>query len=380
MTTRTATPTQERYSVPESMTETRPSAARPPLDAERAWAAVAARDRAQDGRFVFAVETTGVYCRPSCAARRPKRENVRFFTTPGEAAAAGFRACLRCRPDEAAADPGEARARAARDYLEAHLDETVTLADLAAQVGGSPHHLQRTFKRVVGVSPRQYVNARRLERFRRLVREEDTVTGALYEAGFVDGRQLYGQAGARLGMTPGRFKDGGAGVTIRWATAASPLGRLLVAATERGLCAVCLGESDAEVEEALRREFPRATLEPAPGELGPWVEDALARIGGETPARLPPLDVQATDFQRQVWEALCAIPRGAVRTYGEVAAAVGRPRAVRAVARACATNPVAVVVPCHRVVAASGESSGYRWGRERKEKLLARERATAARE
>ncbi len=304
---------------------------------------------------------------------------MRFFTTPAEAVAAGFRACKRCHPDEAPTDPSWERARAARDYLEAHLDETVTLAELAAAVGGSPHHLQRTFKRWFGVSPRQYVNARRLERFRRLVREEGSVTDAVYEAGFVEGSQLYGQAGERLGMTPGRFRDGGAGVTIRYATADSPVGRLLVAATERGLCAVRLGGSDAEVEEALRREFPRASLEPAPAELRPWIEDALARIEGEAPPALPPLDVQATAFQRQVWEALCAIPRGAVRTYGEVAAAVGRPRAARAVARACATNPVAVVVPCHRVVAASGGLGGYRWGRERKEKLLERERAAAAR-
>lgn len=368
MNPRTAT----RYASPGAMAEPVQSA---PVEPEAAWAAVAARDRSRDGRFVFAVETTGVYCRPSCPARRPKRENVRFFATPAEAEAAGFRACLRCRP-AGAADPSEERARTARDYLEAHLDETVTLADLATHVGGSPHHLQRTFKRCFGVSPRQYVNARRLERFRRLVREEGSVTDAVYEAGFVDGRQLYSQAGARLGMTPGRFRDGGAGVTIRYATAASPVGRLLVAATDRGLCAVRLGDTDAEVMAALRSEFPRAVLEAAPGELGPWIDDALARIAGEEPARLPPLDVQATDFQRRVWEALVAIPRGAVRTYGEVAAAIGRPRAVRAVARACATNPVAVVVPCHRVVAASGGLGGYRWGRERKEKLLERERST----
>jgi len=363
-------PAAERYSSPEMVSEPIPSA---PIDEDAAWAAVTARDRSKDGRFVFAVETTGIYCRPSCPARRPKRENVRFFTTPEEARAAGFRACLRCCPDDD--DPSWQRARAARDYLEAHLDETVTLADLADQVGGSPHHLQRTFKRRFGVSPRQYVNARRLERFRRLVREEETVTGAVYEAGFVDGRQLYGQASIRLGMTPGRFRDGGLGVTIRHATVASPLGRLLVGATERGLCAVRLGNSDAEVEEALRREFPRATLAADPDALTPWIEDALARIEGKTPPALPPLDVQATDFQRQVWEALCAIPRGTTRTYGEVAAAVGRPRAARAVARACATNPVAVVVPCHRVVPAGSALGGYRWGRERKRELLEREGA-----
>jgi len=364
--------TAERYSSPEMATE--PSQ-RNSIDEDAAWAAVAGRDRSWDGEMVFAVVTTGIYCRPSCPARRPRRENVRFFTTADEAEAAGFRACLRCRPAEAGAEPSRKRAQAARDYLEDHLDETVTLAELAARVGGSPHHLQRTFKRWFGVSPRQYVNARRLERFRRLVREGETVTDAVYEAGFVDGRQLYGQAGARLGMTPGRFRNGGAGVTIRYAATASPLGRLLVGVTERGLCAVRLGATDAEVEEALRREFPRATLEAAPDALTPWIEDALARIDGESPPELPALDVQATDFQRQVWEALCAIPRGSVRTYGEVAAAVGRPRAARAVARACATNPVAVVVPCHRVVAASGELGGYRWGRRRKRELLEREGA-----
>lgn len=345
----------------------------PTPDFDTAWRAVQARDRGSDGRFVFAVATTGIYCRPSCPARRPRRENVRFFAGPEAAEAAGFRACLRCRPREAAIDPGRRLAEAAREYLEVHLDETVTLARLADEVGASPWHLQRTFKKHLGQSPQSYVNSRRLERVRTTLREEDDVTTALYEAGFTSASQLYGQSDARLGMTPGAWRRGGEGVRVRFATAGSPLGRVLVGATDRGVCSVLLGDDDRELEAELRRELPEATVEPAGPELDAWVAEVLRRVAGEEPARELALDTPGSDFQRRVWAALTEIPRGETRSYGEVAAALGRPTATRAVARACATNRLAVVVPCHRVVKASGDPGGYRWGVERKRRLLAEE-------
>jgi AraC family transcriptional regulator of adaptative response/methylated-DNA-[protein]-cysteine methyltransferase len=298
---------------------------------------------------------------------------VRFFAGPDAAEAAGFRACLRCRPREAATDPGRRLAEAARDYLEAHLDETVTLARLAEEVGASPWHLQRTFKKHLGQTPQSYVNSRRLERVRTTLREEDDVTTALYEAGFTSASQLYGQSDAMLGMTPGAWRRGGEGVRVRFATAASPLGHVLVGATDRGVCSVLLGDDDRELEAALRSELPEATVEPAGPELDAWVEEVLRRVAGETPARELALDTPGSDFQRRVWAALTEIPRGETRSYGEVAAALGRPSAVRAVARACASNRLAVVVPCHRVVKASGDLGGYRWGVERKRRLLAEE-------
>ena len=344
-------------------------------DPEAAWAAVAGRDRQADGRFVFAVATTGVYCRPSCPARRPRRENVRFYARPGDAEAAGFRPCRRCRPRDAGADPALARVLAARDYLRDHLDETVTLDRLARQVGVSAWHLQRSFKRHLGLTPRQYVNERRLARLRQRLREgDDDVTTALYDAGFTSASQLYQQSDARLGMSPGRYRKGGAGTLIRWATAPTSTGRVLVAATERGVCAVMLGDRDEELATALGREFPRATLEAA-ADLGPWVAAVVRRVEGDDRTPAPPLDLGGTAFQRRVWKALTEIPAGTTRTYGEVAAGLGRAGAARAVARACARNPVAVVVPCHRVVAASGAPGGYRWGVERKSRLLEREGA-----
>ncbi len=359
----------------------------PEADPDAAWAAVETRDRGSDGRFVFAVTTTGVFCRPSCPARRPKRRNVRFFAAPEAAAAAGFRACLRCRPaeagGEAAADPALAPVLQARDYLEAHLDETVTLDRLAAEVGLSPWHLQRSFKRRLGVSPRDYVNQRRLERLRGRLRDgDDDVTTALYDAGFGSASQLYTQSDARLGMTPGRYRAGGAGERIRFATVPTALGRLLVAATDRGVCSVQLGDRDEDLAAGLEREFPRAAIEPADDRLQPWIDAVLRFVEGHVdgdlagePAARPPLDLAGTAFQRRVWQALTEIPPGTTRTYGEVAARLGRPTAARAVARACATNPAAVVVPCHRVVPAGGGTGGYRWGAERKRALLARERA-----
>ncbi|HEX2252772.1 MAG TPA: bifunctional DNA-binding transcriptional regulator/O6-methylguanine-DNA methyltransferase Ada [Thermoanaerobaculia bacterium] len=350
-------------------------------DAEAAWRAVAARDAASDGRFVFAVTTTGIYCRPSCPARRPLRSNVCFFADPAAAEAAGFRACRRCRPAGERPDPARRLAEAARDHLEEHLDETVPLARLAEAVGASPWHLQRTFRRVFGQSPQSYVNARRLERVRATLREEKDVTTALYEAGFTSARQLYAQSDARLGMTPGTWRRGGRGARVAFATAPSPVGRVLVAATERGLCSVLLGDDDEALQAALRRELPEAEIGPGGAALRAWVDEVLRRVAGEAPTADLPLDPPraggGTDFQRRVWQALTEIPRGETRSYSEVAAGLGRPRAARAVARACATNPLAVVVPCHRVVPASGGPGGYRWGAERKGRLLAGEAAAS---
>jgi AraC family transcriptional regulator, regulatory protein of adaptative response / methylated-DNA-[protein]-cysteine methyltransferase len=369
-------------------------------DAERAWAAVAARDPAWDGRIVYAVASTGVYCRPTCSARRPRRDRVAFFGDPAAAEAAGYRACRRCRPRHRGAPDAERQVGAARDYLAAHLDETVTLERLGREVGLSPYHLQRTFKRLLGLTPKDYVLALRADRLKQRLREGDDVTTATYEAGYGAGSRLYEQSNARLGMTPGTFRRGGQGAHIRFTVAASPLGRLLVAATERGICAVRLGDDDQELASALRRDYPRATFERVAGgdPLEGWLEIILASLspppGGEpvgsplgetdTSLRPPaldtlPLDVRATAFEWRVWRELQRIPRGATRSYGEVAAALGSPNAARAVGRACAANRVALVVPCHRVIGGRGNLGGYRWGVERKQRLLAGEGAPAPR-
>lgn len=338
------------------------------------WALVCARDRSADGRFVYAVTSTGVFCRPSCASRRARRERVRFFDTTGAAQQAGFRACLRCRPLEASADPWVARVeRACLDIARAAAP--LPLAALARQAGSSPYHFLRNFKRIVGLTPRAFADARRFEHVKRHLRSDATVTSAFLDAGYESSSRFYEGAAARLAMTPSAYRAGGAGEVIRYATAASPLGRVLVAATARGVCSVALGDDDEGLVMSLRAEFPRAEVEKAPSDL----RAVLAQVTGHLAGRLPrldlPIDVRATAFQRQVWDALKAIPTGDTRTYAEVARAIGRPAASRAVARACASNPVALVVPCHRVVPAAGGTGGYRWGRERKARLLARERA-----
>lgn len=343
-------------------------------DESAAWAAVQARDAAYDGRLVYAVASTGVYCRPSCPSRRPRRDRVAFYATPDEAEGAGYRECRRCRPRNAGPGAAERCVERARAYLDAHLDETVTLERLGRAAAMSPTHLQRTFKRVVGMSPREYVAARRAERLKARLREGDTVSRATFEAGYGSGSRVYEQAAPRLGMTPATYRRGGRGEQIRFTVAPSPLGRLLVAATERGVCAVTLGDTDEGLEEALRREYPDARVERAEEGLDEWVASVLRHLEGEEPALSLPLDVRATAFQWRVWKALREIPRGATRSYGEVAASLGMPSGARAVARACASNRVALVIPCHRVVREDGGMGGYRWGIERKEELLRRER------
>ena len=334
-----------------------------------------ARDRAADGRFVYAVTSTGVFCRPSCPSRRPQRDRVRFFDLTSDAQRAGFRACRRCRPLDPAGDPWVAKiARACQ--LIASADQLPTLAVLAAQAGSSPYHFLRSFKRIVGVTPREFGDARRFDEVRRLLREQTDVTTAFLDAGYGSSSRFYEGAAPRLAMTPMTYRDGGRGQTIRYATAASPLGRVLVAATPKGVCSVSLGDSDATLLACLRDEFPRAELLTAGGDLREWLQQVVEHLAGRLPRLDLPLDVRATAFQWKVWNALRTIPRGATRTYGEVAAAIGRPSAARAVARACATNPVALTVPCHRVVPAAGGVGEYRWGRARKKTLLDRERGS----
>src|SRR4051812_18974282 len=351
-------------------------------DASR-WSAVGSRDRTADGSFVYAVSSTGVYCRPSCPSRRPRRDRVSFFETPAEAGAAGFRACKRCRPDSTApvVDPWIDKVRRACVYL-ANVEGHPSLATLARRLGGSPYHLQRNFKRLVGVTPREYAEACRLGKVKRQLRGGRDITGAIFEAGYASSSRFYERAVPKLGMAPSVYRRGGAGTTIRYAVVDTPsasLGRLLVGATERGVCAVAMGASDAELAAVLSREYPAATIVNDAGALTEWIRAIVAHLAGRRPRLDLPLDVQATAFQWQVWQALAAIPYGETRTYAEVAAAIGRPRAVRAVARACATNPVALAVPCHRVVPAAGGEGGYRWGAERKKALLARERDDAHR-
>jgi AraC family transcriptional regulator of adaptative response/methylated-DNA-[protein]-cysteine methyltransferase len=337
------------------------------------WNAVVAHNRDADGLFVYAVQSTGVYCRPSCPSRRPRRDRVSFYETTADARQAGFRACRRCHPDATdAADPWVDKIRRACVYL-ANVDGHPSLATLAARLGGSPYHLQRNFKRLVGVTPREYAEAVRLRKVKRRLREAENVTGALFDAGYGSSSRFYERAAPKLGMSPTTYRRGGAGMSIQYAIVDSPLGRLLVASTSRGVCAVAMGSSDAELERALAREYPAAIIASDAGALSKWTTAVLAHLSGRQPRLDLPLDVQATAFQWQVWQALAAIPYGETRTYREVAAAIGRPRAVRAVARACATNPVALAIPCHRVVPAHGSAGGYRWGAGRKKTLLERE-------
>jgi AraC family transcriptional regulator of adaptative response/methylated-DNA-[protein]-cysteine methyltransferase len=348
------------------------------------WEAVLARDPAADGRFLFGVLTTGVYCRPSCGARRPLRRNVRFYATAEQARRDGLRACRRCRPDAGPLSPGGLPTWVAD--LCAHLDETVargervTLAVLARRAGLSPAHLQRTFRAHVGVSPRQYAERCRLERLKSELRASGSVTDAIYAAGYGSSSRVYERTDRDIGMTPGQYRAGGRGVEITWVTLATDLGPLLVAATDRGLCSVQLGGTVEELLARLRAEYPAAEVQsPAPGQdpppaLAAWAEALRQHLAGEQPHLDLPLDVGASAFQQRVWTFLRSIPWGETRSYAEVAAGIGRPGSARAVARACASNPVALAVPCHRVLRGDGGLAGYRWGVERKRALLARER------
>jgi AraC family transcriptional regulator of adaptative response/methylated-DNA-[protein]-cysteine methyltransferase len=339
-----------------------------PTDA-RAWRAVRERDARFDGRFVFAVATTGVYCLPSCRSRAPRRENVRFFAGPVEAERAGFRACRRCRPDRPASERGPRLALAVRRYLDERPTERPTLRAIADAVSSSPSHVARAFRKAYGVTPAGLVAARRAESMRARLREGDRVLDAAFESGYGAASRAYAGAARTLGMPPGAFRRGAPGERIRVSVAPCALGRVLVAATERGVCAVALGARSDALRADLRREFPHARFEPAGAALRRAVRSVLDAIEGRA-SDPGTLDLRGSDFERRVWEALRRIPAGATRTYAEVARALGRPRAARAVARACARNRIALLVPCHRVVPAAGGSGGYRWGTARKTALI----------
>ncbi len=338
------------------------------------WRAVVARDRRARSAFVYAVRSTGIYCRAGCPSRRPRRDQVEFFPEPSAAESAGYRACKRCRP---LAEPRDERVELVARVCRV-LDESpspVPLADLGRRFGVSPGHLQRVFTKVTGVSPRAYHDTRRERRLRDGLRAGAEVSRALYEAGYGSPSRVYERTDRSMGMTPASYRAGGEGAVIGYATAPSPLGRVLVAATDKGLCFVCLGASDAAVVRALGEEFPAATRRRDQDRLGDYLAEVVARVSGDGPHRDLPLDVRATAFQRKVWEALTRIPPGETVSYAQLARRIGRPRAVRAVAGACAGNNVAVVIPCHRVVRTDGGLGGYRGGVERKRRLLESERA-----
>lgn len=340
------------------------------------WRAVLKRDARFDGRIFFAVRSTGIYCRPSCPARRPRREQVVFFRVPEAAEHAGFRSCRRCRPRNAAsADPQVEMVRRVCRFIEERAAELPTLEELSTHAGATPYHLQRLFKTVVGITPKQYGQAFRISSFKRNVKKPGaSVTGAMYDAGYGSSSRLYERAPVELGMTPAQYRRGAKGLRIVYTVVQCPLGRLLVSATEKGICAVRLGDSDRELEADLASEYRFAEIHRDDESLRSWVEQLLDHLKGDRPHIDLPLDVQATAFQRRVWEELRKIPYGSTRSYGDVARAIGRPTATRAVARAIATNPVAVVIPCHRVVREDKSLGGYRWGVERKRALLERER------
>jgi len=347
----------------------------PPRTAEKYWRATLDRDRRADGDFVLAVRSTHIYCRPSCPARRPLRRNVTFFRTREEAEKQGYRPCLRCRPNEIAA--GSALVTQAAKLLAQSSEEAPRLPEIAMQLNTSAATLRRAFRQVTGLTPRELAEALRVKRFKSLLRAGKNITDALYETGYGSSSRVYERSNAQLGMTPATYQKGGQGMKLEYTIAKSPLGKVLVAATARGISAVYLGEAQGKLLAELREEYPHAEISAAGGGTQHWVREIVQRIEGKPAQEEVPLDLQATAFQRRVWQELQKIPRGATRSYSQVARALGRPKAVRAVARACATNPVSIVVPCHRVVRADGNLAGYRWGINRKEQLLATERAAA---
>jgi len=340
------------------------------------WRAIITRDRVADNRFVYAVKTTGIYCRPSCASRRPKRTNVRIFASGAMAAQAGFRPCRKCRP-EAERSTAEERVFAACRYIE-QSPEAPRLAEVAKLVGLSASHFHRLFSRTLGVTPREYATSCRSKRLRDHLERGETVTSAIYGAGFAAASRCYDSARAELGMTPATLRRGGAGQEIQWALTRCHLGWILVAATDAGICLIEFGDTAAELEASLRARFPAAVFKAGGQDFRNWVEQVIAFVQAPERGLRLPLDIQGTAFQRKVWKALQAIPAGETVTYTELAARIGQPSAVRAVASACAANRLAVAIPCHRVVRSDGSLSGYRWGVERKKQLLQQEAIAAS--
>lgn len=335
------------------------------------WTMVLARDLSADGEFVYAVKSTGIFCRPSCPSRRPRREQVEFFNSPAEAQHAGYRACRRCTPQEANAQID--KVKAACSYIEHNLESALGLHAIASHVELSPFYFQRLFKRTLGISPRQYQQARRAEKFRASLRGQARVTDAIYEAGYSSSSRAYETSAWQFGMTPSQFQRKGEDIRIGFTIISSDLGKLLIAATPRGVCSVRFGESEATLIRDLKQEFQAAELRRDDAALRAAAEQVSGLLNGASFARDIPVDVQGTAFQQQVWNALRRIPRGQTRSYAEIAQTIGKSRAVRAVANACAANPTAVIVPCHRVVQKNGSLAGYRWGVERKAALLRKE-------
>jgi len=342
-------------------------------------AAVALHDARMDGAFVYAVRSTGIYCRPSCPSRRPRASQILLFVEPEAAERAGFRACRRCLPRQAHGGPRAALIRRICSEIERHEEGPISLRSLAERTGLSAAHLQRTFRKTLGISPRQYADALRVARLKSELRKGKDVTTALHEVSYGSSSRLYEKSDAHLGMTPAIYGRGGAGMNISYTIAPCSLGRVLVAATERGVSAVYLGDRDSNLAAALREEYPRAEIRGSSGEHWKWVQEIVRHLAGTNPQLDLPTDVVATAFQRCVWEALRAIPLGATRTYSEVARSIGQPSATRAVGHACATNPTSIVVPCHRVIRTDGSLGGYRWGLQRKRLLIENERHAAKR-
>ncbi len=339
------------------------------------WDAVQTRDARFNGIFVYAVRSTGIYCRPTCPSRRPQREQVVFFNSFEEAETAGFRPCRRCQPRAALAPDAQAEiVQQACQLLDEHVDSPLNLEVLGEQLHISPSHLHRIFKAVTGLTPHQYALGKHVEAFKASLKDGKDVTTALYDAGFSSSSRLYEGAAGRLGMTPTAYRRGGQGMRIRYTIVDTYLGRMLLAATDKGICAISFGDEDAELEDFLRGEYPAAQVERDREGLEAWVQALLAHLEGAQPDLALPLDLQATAFQLQVWAELRKIPYGESRSYAEVAGAIGQPAAVRAVAQACARNPAVLVTPCHRVVRSDGSLGGYRWGIQRKQALLGREK------
>ena len=344
-----------------------------PSAAARYWEATQARDPRADGTFILGVRSTGIYCRPSCPARRPLRKNVVFFHTREEAEKRGFRPCLRCRPNEVSGAATLVE-RAVR-HLAGSNEDGLRLGVLADKLETTQGTLRRAFRQVTGLAPRELAEALRIKKFKAMLRAGSKIADALYETGYGSSSRVYERSNAQLGMTPATYQKGGKGMKIGYTVAKSPLGKVLVGATPRGVSAVYLGDAEGQLVRDLLKEYPLAEIAPAAEADQKWVKEIVQRIEGKQPSMELPLDLQATAFQRRVWQELQQIPRGKTRTYAEVARSLGQPRAVRAVASACARNPVSIVVPCHRVIRQDGALAGYRWGLSRKEKLLATERA-----
>jgi AraC family transcriptional regulator of adaptative response/methylated-DNA-[protein]-cysteine methyltransferase len=345
--------------------------------AEQYWRATLARDARADGTFILGVSSTHIYCRPSCPARRPLRRNVVFFRTAPEAEQQGFRPCLRCKPNDKSTALSLVE-RATKELAQSTEADAQPISALARKLGSTPSALRRAFQQVTGLAPRELADALRLQRFKSLLREGKNITDALYETGYGSSSRIYERSDAQLGMTPSSYQKGGKGMKLQYTIATSPLGNVLVAATERGVSAVYLGAAQDALLAELRDEYPHAEITPAPKLQQRWVTEIVSQMEGRPASQELPLDVQGTAFQRRVWQELQRIPRGATRTYTQIAQSLGQPKAVRAVARACATNPVSIVVPCHRVIRTDGTLAGYRWGLDRKQQLLKSERTQAS--